>query len=197
LALPNEERLSIFNAEGSAMKKILPLFFLCLCMMTSVFASFHASSSQTVVVSGKDANGRTVVTSPAIPAKSDTLSIPGWLSGTWQNDQGTFTFADGTIRYHGDFSAVGLDRFFTGSEFDLASLVSQGDAAIKVKKFWHRLQVTIYTTQGDISFLFVKGKNAIQVSNRLWRYRKETQDDGGYAMFRSAEKGTVGTFQKQ
>ncbi|MCH3919103.1 MAG: hypothetical protein LKE39_01170 [Sphaerochaeta sp.] len=110
--------------------------------------------------------------------------------------RGTFTFADGTIRYHGDFSAVGLDRFFTGSEFDLASLVSQGDAAIKVKKFWHRLQVTIYTTQGDISFLFVKNGDAIQVSNRLWQYRKETQDDGGYAMYRSAEKGTVGTFQK-
>jgi len=140
----------------------------------------------------------TVVTSPAIPAKSGKLEIPKWLNGSYRNNAlGIFTFEGSTILFSGDMGAVGLDQYFPNvGSFNLADLVSGGYAAIKVKRIWHRMEVTIYTEQGDISFLFVKKGDGIDVSKSGWRYRKTESKNGGYSMFKSVEKGTVGHFSQ-
>jgi hypothetical protein len=177
------------------MKKTLPLFCIILCLASGVYASFQASSYQSVSVSKDEEEGKIELTTPAIPAKSDRLVLPRWLSGSCKNTYGTFSFENENILYDGNMDVVGLSEFFPGiTHFDVNQLVSDGRAAIDVKRLWHRFEVIIYTSQGDIAFLFVKRGDGIDVSGSRWRYRKEQSDNGGYSMFRSRERGTIGHF---
>lgn len=172
------------------MKKILSLFF-CLGMMSVVFAGFKMESSSSLNIDN-GSGGVTTVTTPAVPGKSDKLVIPSWLVGSFGNEMGTFSFTEDNVTFMGDMEEVGLAPFFQGS-LDLAKSLASGETACKERRLYHRVELSLYTTSGEISFLFVKKGKDVMVSKSAHRYYKE-EGAAGKKMFKSSEKGTVGLF---
>jgi hypothetical protein len=176
------------------MKKPISLF-LCLLMVGNLFAGFSTTRYKSVTVQKGGQAETMTVTAPTVPEKSDMLSIPSWLQGTYRSDWGILTFQEGDILFQGDMENMGLASYFPESaSFDLSREMSKGNASIQVKKLFRTYLMTIYTREGDITYRFAKKKNGVSVEKDGWRYRKEKGSNGDYSMFKSNEKGTVGFF---